>query len=182
VRDSDVAAAVDEVRVAVAPAPAAAATAAPFDVKAATDANVNRLTRHILLGEAAARQGIVVTQAQVDTLITQTVTGQFGGDQHRFETALATRYLVPPSQIGDFAHDVLVTQALGAKLAPGANSVVTAAKLSGFLTPLAKELGIQIAPRFGSWDYAASVLTDPTNDLSVPVSAAASPSPSPSAS
>jgi hypothetical protein len=178
VRDSDVAAQVDEIRVAVGPD-----GAAKFDEKAATAATVNRLTRHLLLAEAATRQSITVTQAQVDDLIATTTKNQFGGDSAKFQQALAAQYLVPPSQINDFARDVLITQGLNAKLAPGGSAIEQSNKINAYLGPLSHELGIEVSPRFGSWSFAANTISDLPNDLAVPaVNPAGQPSPAPSAS
>jgi hypothetical protein len=160
--DSDVVTAVDGVRGAV-----GAENAAAFDETAVTKATVNRLTRHYLLDEAATRQGIVVTQAQVDDLIASTVKDGFAGDPAKFQQALAAKSFVPPSDIPQFAHDVLVTQELTKKLAPGGDATAQTNKLDAYLGPLGKEMGIEISPRFGTWSFAASTIGDLPNDLTL---------------
>jgi hypothetical protein len=162
VRDSDVVAAVEGVRGAV-----GAENLAAFDEAGVTKATVNRLTRHYLLDEAAARQGIVVTQAQVDDLISSTITSGFAGDPAKFQQALAAKSFVPPNEISAFAHDVLVTQELTKKLAPGGDATAQTNKLDAYLGPLGKEMGIEISPRFGTWSFAASTIGDLPHDLTL---------------
>lgn len=178
ISDSDVAAMVDELKQTIAADPTAL-----FDSTKATAANVQRLTRHYLLDEAAAREGVVVTQAQVDQLISSTTTSTFGGDSTKFEQALASQYAVPPSQIPSFAHDVLESQALTAKLAPGADATTQQNKLNAYLAPLGQELGVEVSPRYGTWSFDTSTLAATPDDLSFVPSATPSAEPgSPSAS
>jgi len=168
VRDSEVVTAVEGVRTA-----AGSANSAALDQSAITRATVNRLTRHILLDEAAARQGIVVTKAQVDDLIASTIKDGFAGDPVKFQQALATKSYVPTSDISQFAHDVLVTQELTKKLAPGGDAVAQSEKLNAYLGPLGQEMGVEIAPRFGTWSFKASTIGDLPNDLTLAPSQAA---------
>jgi hypothetical protein len=162
IRDSDVATMVNDVRGAVGQENAAA-----FDELAVTRATVNRLTRHYLLDEAAVREGIVVTQAQVDDLVSSTIKDGFAGDPAKFQQALAAKSFVPPSEITSFARDVLVTQELTKKLAPGGDAVVQSNKLNDYLGPLGKEMGIEISPRFGTWSFKASTIGDLPTDLTL---------------
>lgn len=179
VSDSDVARMVEEVRVEIAPV-----ATSPFDEKAVTRATVNRLTQHYVLAEAATREGIVITQTDVDKLIGDTATSNFGGDLSKLEQAVAASQLVPPSEIQSFARDSLIQQALANKLAPGGSAIQIENAVSAYLGPIGQQLGVEIAPRFGTWSFKASALDDVPNDLSfVPGDAAATaPSPAPSAS
>jgi hypothetical protein len=172
IRDSEVVTAVEGVSTA-----AGVDNGAALDRSAVTRATVNRLTRHILLDEAAARQGIVVTQAQVDDLIASTIKDGFAGDPVKFQQALAAKSYVPTSDINQFAHDVLVTQELTKKLAPGGDAVVQSAKLNAYLGPLGQEMGIEIAPRFGTWSFTSSTVGDLPNDLTLAPSPAAATTP-----
>ena len=179
VSDSDVAHMVDDLRTAI-----GEAATASFDEKSVTRSTVNRLTRHLLLAEAAARQGITVTQADVDKLINGTIASNFAGDTAAFEQAIASSKLVPPNEIESFARDALITVALNDKLAPGGTAIDIQLKVSAYLGPLSKELGVEISPRFGTWSYAAATISDLPNDLSfVPGGTSTlAPSPAPSAS
>ncbi len=119
---------------------------------AVTLAVVQRSTQHLLFGEAASREGIVITQSQIDDFIASYVTQQFKGDRKALDSALASGNFVPSSQVNDAASDQLVYGALLKKIAPQAASqadVATAVK--GYFEPLSKELNVRVAPRYGTW-------------------------------
>jgi hypothetical protein len=170
VSDADVAASVEELRAQV----TADKNAAPsFDEGAATVAVVDRKTRSLLLEEAARREGITVTQGEVDDLIQTTVDQQFGGDRTAFDLAIASQQNIPASDVSDFARDFLIQRKLGEKLAPGGDQQAVSAALTKYLSDLSKELGVEVAPRFGSWDDAGVGLGPVSNDLSTLPSPAA---------
>jgi hypothetical protein len=138
----------------------------PFQQGAVTASNVDRLTRGLLLAAAAQREGIVVTQGQVEDIIAQTVDAQFGGDRAAFDLALAEQQSVPPSQVESFARDFLTQQALGEKLVPGGDTAAISAALVTYLGDLGTELNAEVAPRFGTWEAEKVTLGPVPNDLS----------------
>ena len=79
---------------------------------------------------------------------------------------------------------MLIKTELEKKLAPGETDAVKVdAAVKAYLTEIADDLGVDIAPRFGKWDTETAGLADPPNDLSSPGDGAtASASPQPSAS
>jgi hypothetical protein len=174
VRDADVAADVAEVGTQVAEVPGLPA----FDEAAVTAKTVERKTRHLILAEAQQAQGITITQANVDEIIANAVTGQFGGDRAKFDAALAAQESVPASGVEEYARDFLIRQALPNKLAPGKTQDEQAKALNAYLAQLSDERGVRIAARFGTWDAGKSALGPVPNDLSVPARTVAAPSPS----
>lgn len=165
VSDSEVAVLTDEVRDLYAAYPKEfAAAGASFDEGVVTSSNVNRKTRHLLLVEAAAREGITVTQGQIDEAIRNAVDVQFGGDETQLEIALAAQQAVPPSEMSDVVYDFLVGAALAEKLNP---ADPTTGEVDKYLAALGTELGAEVAPRFGVWNPETAVLTPVSNDLSV---------------
>lgn len=126
-----------------------------------------------LYNEAARREGITVTQGQVEALITQ------AGGRTNVENSFATadQQWVPASGVDDAARVYLIQQALVEKLAPGQSTTEQAAALQKYLSDLSKEIGVSVSSRYGSWDAAKVAVVAPVNDLSSP---AASPSASPS--
>lgn len=126
-----------------------------------------------LYNEAAKREGITVTQGQVEALITQ------AGGRTNVEKSFATadQQWVPASGVDDAARVFLIQQALVEKLAPGQSTTEQAAALQKYLGDLSKQIGVSVSPRYGSWDAAKVAVVAPVNDLSSP---AASPSASPS--
>lgn len=170
VSDSDLAGLVTELRDQLAPTN----QQQPFDQGAATASNVDRLMRSALLEEAARREGIVVTQGEVDTVIRSTAANNFGGDMAALETQLAVQQNIPASQVPDFARDFLLQQKLGEKLAPQGSAEEVSAALVTYLSALSAELGAEVAPRFGTWNAASVALAPVPDDLStLPLGSAA---------
>jgi hypothetical protein len=165
VSDADIASMTDEVRDLYASYPKEFTNAgASFDEGLVVSTNVNRVTRHLLLVEAAAREGIEVTQGQIDTAIRSALDSEFSGDRTQLSIALAAQQQVPPSATSDVVYDFLVAQALAEKVDP-ANP--TTAAVDKYLATLGTELGAQVAPRFGEWNSETAALTPVLNDLSV---------------
>ncbi|MGD9954482.1 MAG: hypothetical protein AB7O74_12035 [Candidatus Nanopelagicales bacterium] len=138
-----------------------------FDEGTATGANVDRLMRQALLDQAAAREGIEVTQGEVDTILQQVADANFGGDMKQVENALAEQQNIPASQIDGFARAYLVQQKLGAKLAPGKDATEQQKAVVAYLDALATDVDAQVAPRFGVWNAKTASLTPVPDDLSV---------------
>ncbi len=188
ISDRDVASAVDEVRTQLSEVRGGPA----FDDGAATAAVLQNMTRHLILDEAAGREGIVVTQGQVDTFLDTIVSGQFKGDRAALEQQLASQSTIPASQIDQAARDNLVFTALVTKLAPGGDQTAQAKAVNDYMTALDKELDVRVAPRFGTWKVFS--LGPVGDDLSRPAPVGSgspapgqtdggvTPSPSPSAS
>lgn len=154
------------------------------DAKATSRVLTDNVT-YLLLDEAARREGITVTQGEVDTLINQAVESNAGGDREKFVENLAASG-TPESQIPAAARAVLIRSALEKKLAPGETEALKVDQaVKDYLAKVADDLGVEIAPRFGRWDTEIAGLADPPNDLSVPadrVGASASATPQPSGS
>lgn len=146
-------------------------------VPPATDALLRELVQRQvdirLFNAAAAREGITVTQGQVEALITQ------AGGRATVEKSFATadQQWAPASGVDDAARVFLIQQALAQKLAPGKSTAEQAAALQTYLADLSKQIGVSVSPRYGSWDAAKASVVAPVNDLSSPAaSASASPS------
>ena len=146
-------------------------------VPPATDALLRELVQRQvdirLYNAAAKREGITVTQGQVEALITQ------AGGRTNVEKSFATadQQWVPASGVDDAARVFLIQQALAQKLAPGKSTTEQATVLQKYFADLSKEIGVSVSPRYGSWDAAKVAVVAPLNDLSSPAaSASASPS------
>ena len=156
---------------------------ASWDDEKATSRVLTDNVTYLLLDEAARRQGITVTQGEIDKLINDAVAANAGGDRAKFVENLAASG-TPESQIPQAARAVLIKTELEKKLAPGETDAVKVdAAVKAYLTEIADDLGVDIALRFGKWDTETAGLADPPNDLSSPGDgASASASPQPSAS
>jgi len=174
ISDSDIASVVDEIRT-----QGAAVPQTTFDEKATTLATLTRETRHLLFEQAAAHEGLTVTQGQVDTVISQQITTSYGGDRAKFEAA-GVQAGIPASEISQYFRDVLLVQALGSKVAPGADSTTGQAKLNAYLATFGQQVGVEVAPRFGQWSYPTVSIVAGPNDLSTvpPSSSFGTPTPS----
>jgi hypothetical protein len=187
VSDAEVATAVNEVRAQIEAAQGVQGVPA-FDEKQVTSRNVERMTRHLLFETAAAEKGIVITPSQVDEIIAGSVSGQFGGDRAKFDLAFAAQEFVPASAVVEFARDFLIRQALPAKVLPGGTEEAQGTAASAYLKELSEKLGVEVAPRYGTWVPAQVGLGPVPDDLSfvpgkstpAPQTGGASPSPSPS--
>ena len=136
---------------------------------------VVRAVDNELVGIAAQREGIVVTQGQIDTLINA------NGGRAKLTPAFATRdgLWLPPGQVDDLARYALAQVALGNKLAPGGDAAAVDAAVTGYKVKLAKELGVSISPRYGVWDPKTLLITGNLDDLSIPATGEPSASPTP---
>ncbi len=127
-----------------------------------------------LVEEAAKDQGVVVTKGQIDALIEQS-----GG-----RAALEKQFLqqdglwLPPARLDSIAREHLVQQGVVEKIAPGADSSTASQAFLKYIGELADRVGVQVSPRFGTWDGEKLRIAWPVDDLSKP----ATPAPSASAS
>jgi acid stress-induced BolA-like protein IbaG/YrbA len=136
-----------------------------YDEKAATVASLTSQTRHLILDAVAEKEGITVTQGQVDAFVQNIVDTQFSGKREALVQNLVSQSNVPESQVGRAARDQLIYDALIAKIASGAITDEAKAKaFTDYMTTFTAEIGVQVAPRFGTWNVFA--LGPVPNDLS----------------
>ncbi len=126
--------------------------------------------------EAAAKQEkLTITQGEIDKLIAD------NGGRAKLTDDFATRdgLWLPPGQIDDLARSSLIQLALGNKLAPGGDATAVDAAVTKYKTKLARELGVTVSPRYGTWSPTSLEISGSADDLSVPVGGEPSPTPSP---
>ena len=120
--------------------------------------------------EAAAKQaGILVTQGEIDKLISD------NGGRVALTASFATRdgLWLPPGQIDELARTSLIQLALGNRLVPGGAAASVDAAVSVYKARLAAKLGVSVSPRYGKWSRVTLQITGDLNDLSRPAPAAA---------
>jgi hypothetical protein len=126
---------------------------------------VNVLQRLIvteLVDQAAAQQGTVVTQGQIDSA-RAALEAQVGGAD-----ALVAAFLdsgVPAGSMDRQIELSLQVQALGATLAPDADPQTQQVAVLQYVTGLALQEGVEVSPRFGTWDGAQLTLGPLPSDL-----------------
>ena len=150
-----------------------------FDEKTTTANVVAFLTQKQILEQAAAQEGVTVSQGDVDKLISDAA-AQLGSRQKVDDTVFSNVGL-PSSQVDAYVRYELLQSGLLAKIAPGVTDKTQQSKaLQDYFTKFDAQLGVQVSPRFGTWT-GTSVGPIP-NDLSFDPKASASATPTPSAS
>ena len=131
-------------------------TGSTYDEKAATTASLTMQTRHLILAAVAEKEGITVTQGEVDAFVKNIVDTQFSGKQQALLDNLVSQSNVPASQVPAAARDQLIYNALLAKIAPGITDQAAMSKaFTDYMKPFVADAGVQVAPRYGTWDVFA---------------------------
>ena len=134
------------------------------DEAKATSAAVQQLTRHLIFDAVAAKEGITVTQGDIDAYLHDWATTQYNGDRAAFERAGAEQGYVPAAQLPLLARDSIVSNRLVQRLRPGVTGNDALAAYTELMQPRVAALGVQVAPRFGTWNVVQ--LGPAANDLS----------------
>ena len=119
-----------------------------------------------LLEEVVAREGIKITELDV-TAYRDEVFAQYA--KETIEAQLASQNSVPADDVDGFMYEILVQRALMEKLAPGADSQTQLLAMTEYLTSLSQELGVELNPRFGTWDPSNLISTPGDATLAVPL-------------
>ena len=119
-----------------------------------------------LLEEVVAREGIKITELDV-TAYRDEVFAQYA--KETIEAQLASQNSVPADDVDGFMYEILVQRALMEKLAPGADSQTQFLAMTEYLTSLSQELGVELNPRFGTWDPSNLISTPGDATLAVPL-------------
>lgn len=139
---------VNEVRTEIQELPAGAVEAVPTVVELNAMV-VNQLLFAAVVERVAAKNGVVVTDAEVNEM-RDNLYEQYGEDV--FKVILASQYGVPESQIEVFLHAVYVRDRIGRTLAPDGDRQ---AQATAAMTEIGKEslaMNISVSPRFGAWN------------------------------
>lgn len=165
---------------------AAMSPAAAANVQDGTvmDSTVQRWIRHELVTRAANDKGVSISSGDVTALINQSLgtAGRAGLEQQAAEQAY-----VPPDELEQYAHDVLLERKLAAALDPKGTPDQQQAALLAEYQKLADDVGVKVSPRYGTFDAKTLQVVPAPNDLSIPAASAgpavsAEPSASPSSS
>lgn len=119
------------------------------------------LLRFHITEQAAHRQGVTVSDAEVQDFIAA------GGGRE----SLQTRALVggiPPSLLDDAVREALIRQRLADEIAPGAGRTQADQEVQRYLSDFAGEAGVTVSPRYGRFDYDALLVRPAENTLSRP--------------
>ena len=127
---------------------------------------VDHFIRASLFEEAVAREGIKVTDRDVASYRDEVFT-QYS--QESVEAQLLTQNAVPAEKVDEFMREIMIQRILMEKLAPGADNQTQFVAMTDYLTALSDELGVELNPRFGTWDPSNLISTPGDQTLAVPL-------------
>lgn len=110
---------------------------------------VDRLVLEEVLAVAVAELDIQISDAQVDEY-RDTVFRNYG--EAEVTAQLVSRNGLAAEYIDDFMYDIMVQREIMDILTPGQPEEIQAAALYKYLSGIAKNLGVEVAPRYGVWD------------------------------
>ncbi|MDP9398226.1 MAG: SurA N-terminal domain-containing protein [Actinomycetota bacterium] len=152
----------------------------PADEATAQLGVLTQLVRSELLEEAAERNGVQVSEGQVDELLRQ-FEQQAGGREALEQDLVASG--VPPSRLREIVRFIANQNALGERLAAQAGGAQQQGQtaLRDLLVETARQAGVEVNPRYGTWDAEQlEVVGSPSGGLATPVTSAAPvPAPAP---
>ena len=118
-----------------------------------------------LVDRLALREGITVTQGEID-LVLLGYDGDVGG-RSEVQRIFAERN-VAPSQIEAFVKTNLLAKRLSQVIAPGVKADEQNAALIQALAQISDAAGTQVSPRYGTWNAEQLSIGPIPDDLSVP--------------
>jgi hypothetical protein len=118
-----------------------------------------------LVDRLAAREGVAVTQGQIDEQVAN-YTGQAGSEQAMQDLFIQEN--VAPSQVEAFVKLQIQAQDLGIKLDPHGSAEEQGAAVFEAASALSVDLDTTVSPRYGTWDPASLSVGAVPSDLSTP--------------
>lgn len=138
------------------------ANAADLDL---TQQTLGRLVTRELIDELATREGVVVTQGQIDEQLAN-YEGQAGS-----RDALEKLFIeqnVAPSQLESIVRLQVQAQELGIAINPRGSAEEQGQAVFTAASELSNELDTRVSPRYGTWDPTRLAVGEFANDLSTP--------------
>lgn len=102
-----------------------------------------------LVDQLATREGVEVTQGEIDSVLA--IYSERAGSAQEFESYLLSQD-VAPSQIQGIIRLNLQVEKLGQILAPGQAPDVQSLAVFQTAAQLSEEIGVEVSPRYGTWD------------------------------
>ena len=127
---------------------------------------VDHFVRSALFEEVAKREGINITDRDVATYRDE-VYAQYA--QETIEAQLVSQNAVPADDIDGFMYEILLQRVLMEKLAPGADSQTQFLAMTDYLSELSDEVGVELNPRFGTWDSNNLISAPGDKTLAIPL-------------
>lgn len=124
---------------------------------------VNYNVLYELVGQAAAAAGVSVPPGAVDKAYGE-IEQNAGGEEQLLQ--LATQQGIPPGNIRRDIEVQLTAGALANKIAPGLGQQEQQQALLESLGSFSEDVGVNVAPKYGSWDAAALQIGPPKDPVS----------------
>lgn len=119
-----------------------------------------------LINEFVAREGINITANDVEKY-REEIFAQY--TQVAIEAQLVSRNAVPADDVDGFMYEILAQRALMDKIAPDGDTQTRTIALIDYVSKLSQEIGVELNPRFGTWDPSNLKSTPGDSTLAVPL-------------
>ena len=119
-----------------------------------------------LISEFVEREGLNITANDVEKY-REEIFALY--TQAAIEGQLVSRNAVPADDVDGFMYEILAQRALMEKIAPGADTQTRTNALIDYVSNLSQEVGVELNPRFGTWDPSNLKSTPGDSTLAVPL-------------
>lgn len=119
-----------------------------------------------LINEFVVREGINITANDVEKY-REEIFAQY--TQVAIEAQLVSRNAVPADDVDGFMYEILAQRALMDKIAPDGDTQTRTIALIDYVSKLSQEIGVELNPRFGTWDPSNLKSTPGDSTLAVPL-------------
>ena len=129
--------------------------------------NVNAVRFHIisvLFDELAARINIKITGAEIGARRADIIT-QIGGEDRLAFSLVGAQ--IAPSDFERYIRTVLLAEKLGEALIANGDTSTDGSGIQNLIIGMAKELKVEINPRYGVWDYASGNIAPIADNVTV---------------
>ncbi|AUH42644.1 SurA N-terminal domain-containing protein [Streptomyces sp. CMB-StM0423] len=111
---------------------------------------LNTMLQGRVIEQAAESHGVTVPRSEVQR--TRQAEAQSVGGEKQLETMYVQQFSIPPEGLDTHYKQQLMVQGLVEKLGINPQTQEGQARLGGVLVEASKDLGIDVSPRFGTWD------------------------------
>ena len=132
------------------------------------DTTINQLVTASLVEQFAEREGIEVTQGEIDATVASVVAAS--GGEEALEQSLLQQDLAP-DQLESLLRVNLLVQKIGQALDPAGTPESQSSAVFLAIVAFSDEVGTQVNPRYGTWDAMNLAVGPAADDLSIPLAA-----------
>lgn len=130
-----------------------------------TQFTITRLAQNVVVEEAAAREGVTVSDGEVERATAELV-AEYGGEEEL--TAFLAEQGVPRSELETQVRTSLLFQAITEKVDPNYDPMAGSQLANDLLVQTSSDISLATNPRFGVWDPSRLTVVPDPNELSRP--------------